>query len=59
MLRTFNMGMGFLLVVSAEDEEKTLRTLSQAGTDGIVIGRIVEGENRVRYTGNIHYATVE
>ncbi len=59
MLRTFNMGMGFLVVVGPEDEEKTLRTLSQAGSDGTVIGRVVEGERRVRYTGSIHYATVE
>ncbi|MCC6698673.1 MAG: phosphoribosylformylglycinamidine cyclo-ligase [Candidatus Hydrogenedentes bacterium] len=59
MLRTFNMGMGYLIVVGREDEEKALRALHQAGTDGTVIGRVVEGEHRVQYTGSIRYATAE
>ena len=59
MLRTFNMGMGYLIVVSKEDEEKALRALHQAGTDGTVIGRVTEGEHRVRYTGSIRYAVAE
>ena len=33
MLRTFNMGVGFLLIVSKDEEEKALKTLSQACED--------------------------
>ncbi|GMV94480.1 MAG: phosphoribosylformylglycinamidine cyclo-ligase [Candidatus Hydrogenedentota bacterium] len=59
MLRTFNMGMGYLIVVGKEDEEKALRALSQAGSDGTVIGRVVEGKTGVHYTGSVRYAAGE
>jgi phosphoribosylformylglycinamidine cyclo-ligase len=55
MLRTFNMGMGFLLVVSQDEADRALRALSQAGSDGIVIGHVVEAEHRVHYTGKLDY----
>ncbi|MCL4693991.1 MAG: hypothetical protein KJ060_15945, partial [Candidatus Hydrogenedentes bacterium] len=56
---TFNMGMGYLIVVGKEDEEKALRALSQAGSDGTVIGRVVEGKTGVHYTGSVRYAAGE
>jgi len=57
MLRTFNMGVGFLLIVSKDEEEKALKTLSQACEDPKVVGRIIAGDGKVHYTGTIRYAT--
>ncbi|HPJ97911.1 MAG TPA: AIR synthase-related protein, partial [Candidatus Hydrogenedentes bacterium] len=57
MLRTFNMGAGFLLMVPEEEEQKVLKTLSQACEEPIVVGRIVAGDGKVHYTGAIRYAT--
>ncbi len=57
MLRTFNMGVGFLLIVSRDEEEKALKTLCQACEDPKVVGRIIAGDGKVHYTGTIRYAT--
>jgi phosphoribosylformylglycinamidine cyclo-ligase len=54
MLRTFNMGVGLILVVSPADQERVLAALSSAGEPGArVIGAIAAaaGEPRVRYEG--------
>jgi phosphoribosylformylglycinamidine cyclo-ligase len=56
MLRTFNMGQGYLLVVAPENVERVLSTLSQGGEDGKVIGKIVSGAKGVNYTGTLTYA---
>ena len=56
MLRTFNCGMGYLLVVGEEDADRALSTIDQAGAEGCVIGRVVKGERRVTYTGTLRYA---
>lgn len=56
MLRTFNMGMGYLVVVSPDDADEALQTLAQAGEHPTVIGRTVAGENTVRYLGRPRYA---
>lgn len=54
MLRTFNCGMGFLIIVSASEEEKTLDALCQALEEPAVIGRIVhDDEGEVSYKGNL------
>ena len=42
MHRTFNCGIGMVLVVSAEDQQKTLDILEQLGEQASVIGRIVK-----------------
>ena len=57
MLRTFNMGTGYLVIVSKEEEEKALNALSQTCEEPKIIGRIVAGEKEVNYTGAIRYAT--
>jgi phosphoribosylformylglycinamidine cyclo-ligase len=51
MLRTFNMGLGLILVVHAEEHERTLVLLREAGETGArVVGEIARGqEARVRY----------
>jgi len=55
MLRTFNMGMGYLVVVSEGESEKALDALRQAGEEPACIGRVVAGENAVRYVGKLRY----
>jgi phosphoribosylformylglycinamidine cyclo-ligase len=55
MLRTFNMGQGFVIVVSESDAEKTLSTLNQAGEDAVRIGRVVDGDNTISYKGDVTY----
>jgi phosphoribosylformylglycinamidine cyclo-ligase len=49
MLRTFNMGIGFICVVRGEDAERASRILSDAGETVYAVGRIVEGERGVEY----------
>ena len=50
MLRTFNMGVGMLLVVPAKKFKKTQTLLDRAGEKFYNIGRIVKGERKVLYT---------
>jgi phosphoribosylformylglycinamidine cyclo-ligase len=50
MLRTFNMGIGLILVVAGSDADQVLASLNAAGEPGArVIGGIAAGEPRVRY----------
>lgn len=57
MLRTFNMGIGYIVVVSEEESGRALETLTLGGEDAFVIGRIVPAQNAVKYVGNIQYAS--
>lgn len=57
MLHTFNMGVGFLVIVSEKEADKTIKTLSQACEEPRIVGRVVAGDNKVHYTGKIHYGT--
>lgn len=56
MLRTFNCGMGYLVIVPETDADRALKTLDQAGSEGRVIGRVVAGDRCVSYTGTLRYA---
>jgi len=49
MLRTFNMGIGLILVVPAKKFKKVQTILERCGEKGYTIGRIVKGEKRVTY----------
>jgi phosphoribosylformylglycinamidine cyclo-ligase len=50
MLRTFNMGIGLVIVCRAQDEDRVLDVLADAGErDAVRIGRIVPGDRVVRY----------
>jgi len=49
-LRTFNMGMGMLLVVPAEKFKKAQTVLERVGEKAYTIGRIVKGERKVIYS---------
>jgi phosphoribosylformylglycinamidine cyclo-ligase len=51
MLRTFNMGIGLILVVASDDADAVLRDLRAAGEQGAaVIGRVEAGTTGVRYS---------
>ena len=44
MFATFNMGIGYAVVVRAADAERALRALAAAGETALAIGEIVAGE---------------
>jgi phosphoribosylformylglycinamidine cyclo-ligase len=50
MLRTFNMGMGMLLVIPAAKFKKAQTVLERVGEKAITIGRVVKGERKVIYS---------
>ncbi len=45
MYRTFNMGIGFILVVDASDQSGIIKLLDELEEEYYLIGEIVEGEN--------------
>ncbi len=49
MLRTFNMGLGMLLVVPSAKFKKVQTVLERAGEKAFTVGRIVKGERKVIY----------
>jgi len=49
MLRTFNMGIGLIVVVPAEQVKKAKAILNRANERHCMIGRIVRGDRRVTY----------
>jgi phosphoribosylformylglycinamidine cyclo-ligase len=50
MFRTFNMGLGMLMVVSLEKFKKTQTVLEKVGEKAYTVGRIVKGERKVMYS---------
>jgi phosphoribosylformylglycinamidine cyclo-ligase len=51
MFTTFNMGIGLVLVVKAEDAEKAVGFLKEQGEEAYIIGKVTEGESVVTFTG--------
>ena len=49
MYRTFNMGLGMILVVARDGIDRVARELERAGEAYVLVGEIGEGEGRVRY----------
>jgi phosphoribosylformylglycinamidine cyclo-ligase len=47
MFRTFNMGIGYVVIVSSAAAETAARTLRGAGEQVVRIGEIVAGERGV------------
>ena len=47
MYSTFNMGVGMMIIVSADEADKSLEILKEAGEDAYVIGKIEDGEKGV------------
>jgi phosphoribosylformylglycinamidine cyclo-ligase len=50
MFRTFNMGLGMLIVVPSKKFKKAQTVLERAGEKAYTVGRIVKGERKVMYT---------
>jgi len=50
MLRTFNLGLGMLLVVPSAKFKKAHTLLERAGEKAYTVGRIVKGDRKVMYT---------
>jgi phosphoribosylformylglycinamidine cyclo-ligase len=49
MLRTFNMGIGLVLIVPAKKFKKVQSVLDKIGEKGYTIGRVVKGDRKVTY----------
>ena len=49
MMRTFNMGIGMVLVVPAQKFKRVESLIERAGEKSYLIGRIVKGDRRVTY----------
>ena len=49
MMRTFNMGLGMLLVIPAAKFKKAQSLLERIGEKHYTVGRIVRGERKVMY----------
>jgi phosphoribosylformylglycinamidine cyclo-ligase len=56
MLRTFNMGLGMLLIVPKKNVENVTRTLKQKKEKFWTVGRIVRGKAEVKYLANTRVA---
>ena len=62
MMRAFNMGVGYLVIVSAHEAEKTLETIELGGEKAYRIGHVVarpEGvseKQAINYVGTLRYA---
>ena len=56
LLKTFNMGVGMTVVVSAGAADKFIGHFNAHGTEAYVLGRIAgDGTKQVRFTGKIKY----
>ncbi len=55
LLRTFNCGIGMVVVVAADAVETVSRILSEAGEGVTLLGKVIplEGERRVVYNGHL------
>jgi phosphoribosylformylglycinamidine cyclo-ligase len=52
MESTFNMGIGMMTVVSAEDADRTLAFLAGRGLDAWQVGEVIEGTGTVQMVGS-------
>jgi phosphoribosylformylglycinamidine cyclo-ligase len=50
MLRTFNMGLGMLIVVPSAKFKKAQSVMDKIGEKAYTVGRIVKGDRKVMYT---------
>ncbi|MBN2686516.1 MAG: phosphoribosylformylglycinamidine cyclo-ligase [Pontiellaceae bacterium] len=46
MYRVFNMGIGYVLMVAAEDADLTLSILKENNQEALVIGQVIEGSGK-------------
>jgi phosphoribosylformylglycinamidine cyclo-ligase len=55
MLRTFNMGVGLVMVVDSETVEKVIEHAAAFGLKSYVIGEIVEGNKQIIFQQNLKW----
>ena len=55
MLRTFNLGQGFLFIVPEAQTAKAIETVELAGQKCAVLGKIIPGDGTVHYKGHLIY----
>ena len=48
MLRTFNCGIGYVLVVNNSDSKRVINKLAETGLKAFLIGEITTGKKEVR-----------
>ena len=53
MLRTFNCGVGMLVILGEENQAAAFETLLLHGERPVVIGKVISGEPGVSYTGRL------
>ncbi|GJM69504.1 hypothetical protein HMSSN036_17200 [Paenibacillus macerans] len=51
MFTTFNMGIGLVIIVAADQAEAALQTLREAGESPYVIGKVTAGRREVTFAG--------
>ena len=51
MYSTFNMGIGYVLVVAQSDADAVIEWLADKGEKAYRIGAITEGTGRIRFKG--------
>ena len=55
MMRTFNMGVGLILVVSRSHWAKTCELIRRRGHNCYALGEIGQGSGEVRFVGQIKW----
>ena len=56
MARVFNLGLGMVVVVGADEAGDALDALSGAGVDAVVVGRVEAGDRGVGLTGKARWS---
>ncbi len=51
MYHTYNMGIGMMLAVAAEDADRTVELIGQSGQKGFIVGETIEGEKGIALKG--------
>ncbi len=56
MLRTFNCGIGMIVIVSAKDSDSVIQTFSRSGEKVVALGNVIKtsGQERVVYDGELN-----
>ncbi|MEO1749803.1 MAG: AIR synthase-related protein, partial [Pseudomonadota bacterium] len=56
MLRTFNCGVGMVVVADKDGAEDVLKALQEAGEEASIIGRLIarDGSDPVQYKGSLN-----
>jgi phosphoribosylformylglycinamidine cyclo-ligase len=56
MLRTFNCGIGMIVIVSAKDADAVMQTFARSGEKVATLGSVIKtsGQERVVYDGKLN-----